>query len=58
MSGGTIVPRNECPGGYFFHGDSNASDTGIEICSNGGQVYTSNFVLICGLRAPIFGLGN
>ena len=28
MSGGTIVPRNECPGGQFFQGDSHASDTG------------------------------
>ena len=29
MSGGTFVPRNECPGGHFFQGDSHSSDTGI-----------------------------
>ena len=28
MSGGTFVPRNECPGGHFFQGDSHSSDTG------------------------------
>ena len=27
MSGGTFVPRNECPGGHFFQGDSHSSDT-------------------------------
>ena len=27
MSGGTVVPRHECPGGHFFQGDSHASDT-------------------------------
>ena len=27
MSGGTIVPRNECPGGQFFQGDIDASNT-------------------------------
>ena len=26
MSGGTFVPRNECPGGHFFQGDSHSSD--------------------------------
>ena len=31
MSGGTIVPRHECPGGHFFQGDSHASDTGIAL---------------------------
>ena len=30
MSGGTVVPRHECPGGHFFQGDSHASDTGID----------------------------
>ena len=29
MSGGTVVPRHECPGGHFFQGDSHASDTGL-----------------------------
>ena len=29
MSGGTVVPRHECPGGHFFQGDSHASDTGM-----------------------------
>ena len=28
MSGGTVVPRHERPGGHFFQGDSHASDTG------------------------------
>ena len=28
MSGGTVVPRHECPGGHFFQGDSHASDNG------------------------------
>ena len=27
MSGGTIVPRNECPGGQFFQGDIHTSPT-------------------------------
>ena len=27
MSGGTVVPRHECPGGRFFQGDSHVSDT-------------------------------
>ena len=27
MSGGTVVPRHECPGGHFFQGDSHASDS-------------------------------
>ena len=31
MSGGTFVPRNECPGGHFFQGDSHSSDTGVYI---------------------------
>ena len=29
MSGGTVVPRHQCPGGHFFQGDSHASDTGF-----------------------------
>ena len=36
MSGGTIVPRNECPEGHFFQGDSHASDRynfGCENCT-------------------------
>ena len=31
MSGGTVVPRHECPGGHFFQGDSHASDTGSSL---------------------------
>ena len=29
MSGGTVVPRHQCPGGHFFQGDSHASDTAV-----------------------------
>ena len=31
MSGGTVVPRHECPGGHFFQGDSHASDSGTVV---------------------------
>ena len=37
MSGGTVVPRYECPGGHFFQGDSHASDNGIRVFMNGNR---------------------
>ena len=40
MSGGTVVPRHECPGGHFFQGDSHASDRG----EGGGQLCLGNNV--------------
>ena len=28
MQGGTLIPRNECPGGHFFQWDSHSNDNG------------------------------
>ena len=38
MSGGTVVPRHQCPGGHFFQGDSHASDTGSKDMAVPNQV--------------------
>ena len=46
VSGGTFVPRNECPEGHFFQGDSHSSDTGSAtptavVAGRGRQYITS-----------------
>ena len=47
MSGGTIVPRNECPGGHFFQGDSHASDTGTVFFCAVIQFHTFKSTALC-----------
>ena len=53
MSGGTVVPRHECPGGHFFQGDSHASDTGFKPSITLGRSNQIASNSVCRYRGPI-----